>query len=433
MQNFKDLWNMAIENCRKHVSVVSYNTWLQYMTPISFDGATFTVSVPTEMYRDVISQNYLPILMKIFQETIGIEPIVTFICENDKTAAAVEEDEPVDILSTYTFANYVVGESNSFAFAAARSVAEKYPITSYNPLVLYGQSGVGKTHLALAIYNYIKAKFPEKKLEYIRSEQFTNDVISGIHNNNMAEIRDRLRTVDVLLIDDIHFIAGKTSVQEEFFNTFNALFQANKQIIVTCDRPINEIKTLEDRIKSRLFAGLTCDIQLPDFETRVGIIRRNLNENNLHLNDETVYYIAEQINQNARQLEGAIKKLSAISQFDNDGITRSVVAGVIRDIKIGQLPEPVSPTKIIEEVARTYQTDSETVLSKKQSAVVAKCRHISMYIIREVTNLPLEEIGAFFGKDHSTVHYSINKVKNLMEQNQKERATIEDIINNLKP
>jgi len=432
VQNFKDLWTMAIENCRKHVSVVSYNTWLQYMTPISFDGATFTVSVPTEMYRDVISQNYLPILMKIFKDTIGIEPIVKFICENEANNDTAEE-EPVDILSTYTFANYVVGDSNSFAFAAARSVAEKFPATSYNPLVLYGQSGVGKTHLALAIYNYIKAKYPDKKLVYIRSEEFTNDVITGIHNNTMAEFREKLRTVDVLLIDDIHFIAGKTSVQEEFFNTFNALFQSNKQIIVTCDRPISEIKTLEDRIKSRLFAGLTCDIQLPDFETRVGIIRRNLSENSLKISDDTIYYIAEQINQNARQLEGAIKKLSAISQFDQEGITRGIVAGVIRDIKMGQLPEPVSPSKIIEEVARTYQTDSETVLSKKQSAVVAKCRHISMYIIREVTNLPLEEIGAFFGKDHSTVHYSINKVKILMDQNPKEKATIEDIIKNLKP
>lgn len=432
MQNFKDLWSMAIENCRKHVSVVAYNTWLQYMTPVSFDGATFTVSVPTEMYKDVISQNYLPVLLRTFQETIGIEPIVSFVCENDYNNDKMDE-EPVDILSTYTFANYVVGDSNSFAFAASRSVAERYPAISYNPLVLYGQSGVGKTHLALAIYNYIKAKFPDRKLAYIRSEEFTNDVITGIHNNNMAEVRERLRTVDVLIIDDIHFIAGKTSVQEEFFNTFNALFQSNKQIIVTCDRPISEIKTLEDRIKSRFFAGLTCDIQQPDFETRVGIIRRNLSENSLQISDDTIYYIAEQVTQNARQLEGAIKKLSAISQFDKEGITRGIVAGVIRDIKVGQLPEPASPSKIIEEVARTYQTDSETVLSKKQSALVAKCRHISMYIIREVTNLPLEEIGAFFGKDHSTVHYSINKVKALMDTNPKERETIEDIIKNLKP
>ncbi len=431
MQNFKDLWSMAIENCRKHVSVVAYNTWLQYMTPLNFDGATFTVSVPTEMYRDVISQNYLPVLLETFKETIGIEPIVKFICETDESSDTFDED-PVDILSTYTFANYVVGDSNSFAFAASRSVAEKFPSISYNPLVLYGQSGVGKTHLALAIYNYIKAKYPDKKLKYIRSEEFTNDVITGIHNNNMAEVREQMRSVDVLLIDDIHFIAGKTSVQEEFFNTFNALFQSNKQIIVTCDRPIGEVKTLEDRIKTRLVAGLPCDIQMPDFETRVGIIRRNLRENNMKLSDDIVYYIAEQITQNARQLEGAIKKLSAIAQFEKEGITRSIVAGVIRDIKIGQLPEPASPSKIIEEVARTYQTDSETLLSKKQNAVVAKSRHISMYIIREVTGLPLDEIGAFFGKDHSTVHYSINKVKAMMETNPKEKETIEDIIKNLK-
>lgn len=430
MQTYKDLWKLASENCKDHISMVAYDTWISNMTPLSFDGNEFKFCVPSDMYKDVILQNYAEVLKLVFEETLGIEPEISIITE-DEMAELQPKVKVVDIISTYTFSTFVVGDSNSFAFAASRSVAEKYPEITYNPLVLYGPSGVGKTHLALAIYNYIKTNYPDKNLLYIRTEEFTNEVITGIQDGRMAEVRNRFRNVDVLLLDDIHFIAGKDSVQEEFFNTFNALHQSNKQIIVTCDRHISEIKTLEERIKSRLSSGLMCDMQLPDYETRVGIIRRSAKQLELDISDDVVYFIAEQVRRNVRQLEGVIKKLHAMAMFDKAEITRSLVVNVIRDIKVDEQPEPISFEKIIEEVARTYSTTPDEIMSKKQNAAISKARHISIYIVRELTHQSLEQIGAFFGKDHATIHYSINKVIAIMKKNPHERETIEDIINNL--
>ncbi len=430
MQTYKDLWKLASENCKDHISMVAYNTWISNMTPLSFDGNEFKFCVPSDMYKDVILQNYVDLLKLVFAETLGIEPEISIITEEERDSAN-PKPKVVDIMSTYNFSTFVVGDSNSFAFAASRSVAEKYPEITYNPLVLYGPSGVGKTHLALAITNHIKANYPDKKLLYERTEQFTNDVIMGIHEGRMAEVRDRFRNVDVLVLDDIHFIAGKDSVQEEFFNTFNALHQSNKQIIVTCDRHISEIKTLEERIKSRLSSGLMCDMQQPDYETRVGIIRRSSKLLELDLTDDVIYFIAEQIKRNVRQLEGVIKKLHAIATFDKAEITRSVVVNVIRDIKVDEQPEPITIEKIIEEVARTYSTTPEEIMSRKQNAAISRARHISIYIVRELTHQSLEQIGSYFSKDHATVHYSINKVAELMQRNPHEKETIEDIINNL--
>ena len=431
VQNFKDLWAAVSASCKEKMSDVAFRMWFSALTPLSFDGAVFTVSVPTEMYKDVVEQNYLSFINEAFLERIGFPVKLEILCADEME----KEDAPVveDILSTYTFQNYVMGESNHFAYAASMAVAENFPVIKYNPLVIYGNSGVGKTHLALAILNAIRAKHPELKLLYMRTEEFTNDVITSIHESRMPELRDRLRSVDLLLLDDIHFIAGKEAVQEEFFNTFNALYQDNKQIIVTCDRPIRDVKTLEERIQSRLTQGLNVDIQTPDFETRVGIIRRNANQLGVKLDDETVYYIAEQIRQNVRQLEGAVKKLHAIVEFDNTEITRTTVNNVIRDIRNDYQPEPITVEKIIEEVARTYQTTAEEITSKVQNARASKARQIAMYVIRDVTQMPMGKIGTYFDRDHSTVHYAIKKAESLMRRVPREKEMVNDIIKNLQP
>ena len=428
VQNFKDLWAKVAAYCQEKMSSVAYSMWFGSMTPVSFNGTAFSVSVPTEMYKNVILQNYLPYIEEAFNERLGLPIKLVILCEDE-----IEKEKPAveDVLSSYTFQNYVLGDSNHFAYAASMAVAENFPVIKYNPLVIYGNSGVGKTHLALAIFNYIKARYPEKKLLYLRTEEFTNEVITSLHESRMPELRERMRTVDILMLDDIHFIAGKEAVQEEFFNTFNALYQDNKQIIVTCDRPIRDVKTLEERIQSRLSQGLNVDIQFPDFETRVGIIRRNAQQMGLYLDDDTVFYIAEQIKQNVRQLEGVGKKLHAIVEFDSTEINKAVVNNVIRDIRNDFQPEPVTVDKIIEEVARTYQTTAEEITSKVQNAKVSKARQIAMYVIREITQMPLSNIGTYFGRDHSTVHYAVNKAETMLKQIPREKEMVEDIIKNL--
>ena len=428
VQDFKDLWAAVSVSCKEKMSGVAYSMWFGSLTPVSFDGATFTVTVPTEMYKNVVEQNYMSFIDDAFLERIGFPVKLAILCEDE-----MESEAPVveDVLSTYTFHNYVMGESNHFAYAASMAVAENFPVIKYNPLVIYGNSGVGKTHLALAIFNFIRTRHPELKLLYMRTEEFTNDVITSIHESRMPELRERLRSVDLLLLDDIHFIAGKEAVQEEFFNTFNALYQDNKQIIVTCDRPIRDIKTLEERIQSRLSQGLNVDIQAPDFETRVGIIRRNAQKLSLALDDDTVFYIAEQIKQNVRQLEGVVKKLHAIVESDATEINRAIVNNVIRDIRNDYQPEPITVDKIIEEVARTYQTSADEITSKVQNARVSKARQIAMYVIREVTQMPLGNIGSYFDRDHSTVHYAIKKAEALLKRVPREKEMVDDIIKNL--
>ncbi len=428
MQNYKDLWSEISSYCSTKIYKVAFSLWFENIKPLSFNGFEFTVSVPSEMFRNVVLQNYIQYIDEAFIERVGIPVKLTILCEDE-----MESDAPQieDIMASYTFSNYVMGDSNHFAYAASMAVAENFPVIKYNPLVLYGNSGVGKTHLALAIFNYIKAKHPDKKMLYMRTEDFTNEVITGIHEGRMRDVRDRFRTVDILLLDDIHSIAGKDAVQEEFFNTFSALYQDNKQIIVTCDRPVRDVKTLDDRIKSRLTQGLNCDIQAPDFETRVGIIRRNAKQFDLTLEDDIVFFIAEQIRQNIRQLEGVVKKLHAIVEFDSTEINKAIVNNVIRDIRSDCQPEPITVEKIIEEVARTYQVKPEELTSKVQNAKISKGRQIAMYVIREVTQMPLGDIGSYFGRDHSTVHYATKKVEKILHQVPREKEMVEDIIKNL--
>ncbi len=429
VQDHKDLWEAVSAGCKEKMSNVAYSVWFSTLIPVSFDGAVFTVTAPSRMHKNVIEQNYLPFIDEAFLDKVGFPVKLTILCADEMES----ESAPVveDILSTYTFQNYVMGESNHFAYAASMAVAENFPVIKYNPLVIYGNSGVGKTHLALAILNAIRAKHPELKLLYMRTEEFTNEVITSIHESRMPELRDKLRSVDLLLLDDIHFIAGKEAVQEEFFNTFNALYQDNKQIIVTCDRPIRDVKTLEERIQSRLTQGLPVDIQPPDFETRVGIIRRNAKLLGVKLDDDTIYYIADQIKQNVRQLEGVVKKLHAISVFDSTEINRAVVNNVIRDIRNDYQPEPITVEKILEEVARTYQTTPEEITSKVQNARASKARQISMYVIREITQMPMKKIGEYFDRDHSTVHYAVTKAEALLKRVPREKEMVDDIIKNL--
>lgn len=430
MQTFQDVWDEVDRFCATKVGDVAYNMWIHSITPVDFKNGEAVLRVPHNIHKKVIEQTYSELFRTAFQNIMGFPVGLRILCDElpDSTTNHAIPAEPSGY--EYTFDTYIVGSSNRFAHAASMAVAEQ-PSIVYNPLVIYGNSGVGKTHLMLAIYNFVKYKYPEKGILYVRSEEFINDFISNVREGHMEEFRDRYRNIDILLIDDIQFIAGKEETMVEFFNTFNTLYLNKKQIVVTSDRPPKDIKALDERIRSRLESGLITDIAPPEFETRVGIIKRKAQMIGLDLDDDVVYYIADQIKQNIRQLEGTVKKLQMNYQIDGARPTVAYVQNVIRDIKNDFQPEPVTVTKIIDEVARTYSISVSDIMSKKQNAPITKVRQICMYIVREITDMKLEKIGQQFGKNHATVLHSINKVSQLMQTQPKEKDVIEDIIKNL--
>ena len=301
-------------------------------------------------------------------------------------------------------------------------------------MFIYGNSGLGKTHLLHAISHRIRQDHPDRKQLYVRAEDFTNDMLSALQQGQqgMIAFREKYRSVDVFLVDDVQFIAGKNITEEEFFNTFNALYNDRKQMVVTSDRPPKEIQSLEQRIRSRFEQGLIADIQPPEFETRVGIIQRKAQLMHINISEDVVFFIANQLKSNIRQLEGVVKKLQAYVILQDSEPTIAVAQAAIRDIRNDDQPEPVTVSRIISEVSRTYSVGAEDMRSKKRDAPISKARQVAMYIVREITGMPVSTIGdEFGGRDHSTIVYAIDQVKRLMSRNPKEKATIEDIIKNI--
>ncbi len=437
INSIEDIWFAVCEEVKKEITEVAFNCFLKDLKPVSLDSGEFVISSNTDFIRGVVEQNYTEILKNALKNVMGIEMGIRVIFEDeeDKIIKAEQESEGLTFEDFFTFSNFVVGSTNRFAHAASLAVANNSSIT-YNPLVIYGPSGVGKTHLMLAIKNQIKKNFPMKKIEYTRGEDFTNQLIKAIQDGKLGlgtieDFRNKYRNVDVLLIDDIHFIAGKEQTQEEFFNTFNTLYQNNKQIVVTLDRPPREIKTLDDRIRSRFESGLFADISLPDFETRVGIIQKKAQKLNVAIDENLVFYIAEHIKINTRQLEGVVKKLQAYISIQGKVPTLAIVQGFIRDVINDTQPEPIKIEKIIAEVAKTYNVSESDILSNRRTASLALARQVAMYIARETTNLSYKAIGESFGKDHTTVLYNVNRIESFLKDRPYEKELVEDIIKNL--
>lgn len=434
-----EIWDAVCEEFKKRISQVAYNCFIKDLKPVSIEDKVFIVSLGNEYMCGVVEKNYNDLLDEVISYVMGVKMRckIIFDAEEEKILRAEMLSEGLSFEDFFTFENFIVGSSNRFAQAAACAVAENPGIMNYNPLVIYGPSGVGKTHLLLAIKNRIKKNFPNKKIEYSRGEDFTNQLIQALQDGKlglgtMDDFRTKFRSADVLLIDDIHFIAGKEQTQEEFFNTFNTLYQNNKQIVVTLDRPLKEIKTLDDRIRSRLSSGLFADITPPDFETRVGIIKKKSQQYGFDLDDNLVYYIAEHIKSNTRQIEGVLKKLQAFVTIQNRVPNVSVVQGFIKDVINDTQPEPIKIEKIIAEVARTYNVSESDILSSRRTASLVLARQVSMYIARETTDMSYKQIGESFSKDHSTVLYNVNRIEEFLKDKPYEKELVDDIINNLK-
>jgi chromosomal replication initiator protein len=429
-----ETWELICNYCRSQITEVAYTTWISRIEPINLDFSTgtATLKVPNEFHKQTILHYYADLLKDAFQQVFNGQTINLDLQTPDeiKEAKPQEDKLPMDDYE-YTFESFIVGSSNKFAHAACMAVATQ-PASRYNPLFIYGNSGLGKTHLLYAICNRIKKDHPEMNILYIKGDDFTNELIEAIRRGNTAQFHNFYRNADILLVDDIQFIAGKESTQEEFFHTFNTLYESKKQIVLTSDRPPKEIATLEDRLRSRFEWGLTADIQPPDFETRIAIIKRKEELLDIHLDDTVEEYIANQLKSNIRQLEGAVKKMKAYSIIDVPP-NISTARAAISDIITNSQPVSVTVEKIIDEVARTYGAVPEDIRSGKRNSNISKARQVAMYVIKEVLGMSTSQIGdEFGGRDHSTVVYAIQQVEKNQEKNNQFKATVNDIIKNIR-
>ena len=435
MDSFKEAWGIICEYCRKHLTEVAYKTWISKIEPVKLDFSEgkAILMVPADFHRQTLIRGYMQLLNDAFASVFGEGIQICFTVPDEVKINEVETND-ISINSDYefTFSSFIVGSSNKFAHAASLAVAAN-PGGSYNPLFIYGNSGLGKTHLLYAIRNEIHKSNPEKVILYVKGDDFTNELIEAIRLNSASEFRQKYRKSDVLLVDDIQFIGGKESTQEEFFHTFNSPYEAKSQIVLTSDRPPKEIKTLEDRLKSRFESGLIADIQPPDFETRIAIIKRKAELLEMNLPDDVIEYIATKLKTNIRQLEGVVKKLKAKNQLYGDKITISIAQKTISDILNNDQPPPLTVEKIIDEVARTFGITSEDIRSSKRNSNISNARQIAIYAVREITDMSMNLIGEEFGnRDHSTIVYAIKQIEKNMTKDPKLKATVEDIIKNIR-
>jgi chromosomal replication initiator protein len=429
MDSFAELWEMVKEECKNQVSESIYNVWFKDMELVSFDDNKVVIAL-SDFKRKIVESRFMDKLESSFKNVIGFD--IQIILVDVEKAVPVKAEETEDALTDEdTFDSFIVGASNKFAYAAANAVAND-PGGKYNPLFIHGNSGLGKTHLLNAIAHQVKLTHPEANIVYTRGESFTNELVKYIGQKSTEAFHDKYRNADILLVDDVQFIAGKDSTQEEFFHTFNALYQAGNQIVLTSDRPPKEIALLEDRLRNRFEWGLMADIQSPDLETRMAIIKRKAEVLNFDLPDDIVQYIAEKLKNNIRQLEGAVKKMQAFVTMQGMPVNIMTAQTAIKDIIVDNSPTPVTINKIVAEVARTYGADSADIYSKKQNAQTTEMRQMAMYIVREMTGLSTKLIGREFNRDHSTVVYSLDKFTKRYHEDSKLRSVVDNIIKNIR-
>ncbi len=434
METFIETWDLISDYLKKQTSEISYNLWLSKIKPIhlNFSNGFVTLKVPTAFHKDIILKSYETLLTEAFHNVLGSAFSIEIVTEDQSEQEAPHNQTIKNDNYEFTFDTFIVGSSNKFAHAAALAVSTK-PAILYNPLFIYGNSGLGKTHLLYAIRREIEINNPNMNIVYIKCEQFANELIESIRQGTTAEFRQRYRKSDVLLVDDIQFIAGKESTQEEFFHTFNTLYEAKKQIVLTSDRPPKDIATLEERLLTRFEWGLTSDIQPPDFETRIAIIKRKAELLEFKLPDSVSEYIANNLKNNIRQLEGAVKKIQAHCILEKIQPTIKTAQDAISDIINNDMPAPVTIEKIIEEVARTFGTTANDIRSSKRSANISNARQTAIYVVREITQLPYDAIGKEFGnRDHSTIVYAMQQIDKKIAKDSKRKAIVDDIIKNIR-
>lgn len=433
MNSLNDIWDEVKKIMSAKLTPTAMNTWFSDCQAVAIDGNTFVIA-SSGVKKNIIEQRYTKVIKESLSDLFSCDfdllviqdsEVSDYLSENSE-----EDNSTLPQMAGYTFDRFIVGASNKFAHAAAMAVADN-PGSVYNPLFIYGNSGLGKTHLLLSIGHVINERDPKAKIIYIKGDDFMNDMVAAIKNGTAEEFRLKYRNADLFLVDDIQFIAGKQQTQNEFFHTFNKIYEANHQIVITSDRPPMEMNLLDDRLRTRFEASLIADIAPPDIETRMAIIRNKAAQLGLILSDDAVEYIATRITQNVRQLEGVIKRLTAYKDILNDVITIDSVKRAINDIVRDGETLP-TPQKIIQETARYYSLTEHDLRGPGRSSNISNARQIAMYLIRSLLNYPLESIGKEFGdRTHSTVISSITKVEKAMLEDSSTSATIRDITSNI--
>ena len=439
--DLKNLWNKTLDIIKSELSEVSFNTWIKSCEPISISSDTLKISVPNSFTQDILDKRYKDLVVNSIKAVCSKSYKIEFIImsdnydkdenknnQNQASKSIIVNDEMSSTLNPkYTFNSFVIGNSNRFAHAASLAVAES-PAKAYNPLFIYGGVGLGKTHLMHAIGHYILQNNPSAKVVYVSSEKFTNELINAIKDDKNEEFRNKYRNVDILLIDDIQFIAGKERTQEEFFHTFNELHDANKQIILSSDRPPKEIPTLEDRLRSRFEWGLIADIQVPDFETRMAILKKKADVENLNVANDVMGYIATKIKSNIRELEGALIRIIAYSSLTNRAVTVDLATEALKDIISKKQGKHVTIDSIQDIVSSYFNLRVEDLKSQRRTRNIAYPRQIAMYLSRKLTDMSLPKIGEEFGgRDHTTVIHAYEKISGNLKTDDSLQHTINDL------
>lgn len=433
MDSVYDIWRQITPLLHEEIGDTAYNVWIKPMQPVEITANEVVFKVPSNMHRDIVAGRFAEKHIRpMLTNVLGFDISVKLVLENEFEKI---NDVGLDFSDNgfeYTFDTFIVGSTNRFAHAAAQAVANN-PGSTYNPLFIYGPSGLGKTHLLFAIRNQIQLRNPGLNIVYIKGDQFTNELIESLKSSSMPEFRNKYRYADVFLMDDVQFIGGKESTQEEFFHTFENLHQNHKQIVLTSDRPPREISTLEERLRGRFENGLLADVQPPEFETRIAIIKRKAAYFNLDISDSLCETIANKVKNDIRQMEGVVKKLNIMCMMDMEKPSAATVAAVIKEIQDEKESPKVTVDRVVEEVCRAMEVTPEDIFSRRHTQQISLARQTCMYCIREVTNFSYEDIGnSFGGRDHTTVIYAVQRIQSMINQKPDFKAMVQDIINNIR-
>ena len=431
-----DIWAKVLALLQNEMTTTTINAWFDDAVGVALEGDKFILYSPTPFKRDIIASRYVSNIQNALQELFSSQFQVEVLTEGELAAYEAEQQQPKknDFFpgtEEYTFERFVVGSSNKFAHAAALAVAEM-PGQVYNPLYIHGESGLGKTHLLYAIAHTVHQKHPNMSVVYVKGETFTNELIQAIREGRNQEFRDKYRFADVFLMDDVQFVAGRASTQEELFHTFNSLYELKKQIVFTSDRPPKEMLRLEDRLKTRFEWGLLADIQPPDYETRMAIIKNKAIRMGVDLPETLLQLIAENITANVRQIEGTVNKIMAYQQLMGDSVDKDTVFRAVKDMFKDRSDIVPTADVIIDEVCKFYNIEADSLRGQGRTKDISLARQIAMYQIRSMTYLSLKEIGKEFdGRDHTTVLHSIDRIEKMMKEDPEIKEIIKDITANI--